>query len=201
MSRKPRETPAMIAAKLMTKRKQDFEAVGLSPGMAEMDRNRDVETTRAGEKRGEQKVEADSARRLDMIDEVRSTLRAQGCGGCYDAMRRLELDFLVRRGEGDKGRTMERVDGQFAKDLADKIIEAGDRVDGVRARLSRRDWQMVSELIRPTQAYEGWRAVVRFVAGEDDKTAQAASVRAAAVNLRDAYAELEEARAGKRRAA
>lgn len=202
MARKSKpKTAAQIAEELLTRKRQAFGAIGMQPDAATLPSQQAIEVTRAGESRDGRKVDDDSARRLDQIEEVRSLFRKRECGGCYDALRRLEYDMTVRRGEGDRGRTLERVDGDSTKDLADKIIQAGERIDGVKARLSRRDWTLVKEMIAPTQAWGGWRALVFHVTGEENDHAQAGALRSAAVNLRDAYEDYDQPQIGQRRAA
>jgi hypothetical protein len=190
---KRKETPAQIAAKLLERKRQDFEAVNLPGNAAELDSAANIEVTRAGGGREGRTVEGDSARRLDAIEAIRPLLRKRECGGCYDALRRLEYDMIQRRGEGDRGRVLERVDGDGGKDIADKILQAGQRIDGLKVRLSRRDWTLVKELVSATQAWGSWRALVFHVTGEENDHAQAGALRSACANLRDAYEDIEQA--------
>lgn len=199
MAKVRKETPQQIAAKLLARKRQDFEAVGLSPEAADLQQNEAVQITREGGKRDGRTVDKDSARRIDGIEAVRGLLKGRDAGGCYDALRRLERDMIWRRGEGDRGRILERVDGDSERDRTDKIVQAGLSCDYIASRLSRRDWWLLNELIVPSREHEAWRGAVFYVTGEQNEMAQGACVRSACVNLRDAYDDLERARA--RRAA
>lgn len=182
-----KETPSQIAAKLAERKRQDFGAVNLSPEASALIRNADIEVTRAGENRADQKVQEDSARRLDAFAALKDGMVA----GAYDAARRLQADLLTRRGEGDKGARTERVDCEGGRDLADLIVAAGQSCDYIKSRLSRRDWFLLSELIQPPVDRGDWRAHVFHITGESHPNSQGAAVRAACANLRDAYEELD----------
>jgi hypothetical protein len=64
-------------------------------------------------------------------------------------------------------------------------------VDKVLARLPPRDAWLLTELVSPSVAIilncTNWREIVAHITGETNAHAQAACVRAACVNLRDAY--------------
>lgn len=180
-------SPEEIQRKAAERRRKDFEAVGLSPEMADLVRNAGIEPTRAGDQREGQTVKEDTARRLDVF----SALREGMAKGAYDAARRLERDMLVRRGLGDRGQRTERVDFESTLDLTDLIIIAAQGCDYVKARLSLRDWWLLNELIQPSYDRGDWRAHVLYVTGETNWNAQGAAVRAVCVNLRDAYEELD----------
>lgn len=186
---KPRRkrSEAERAGALRARRALDLEAVGMQPEGAHLTNQANIEVTRAGQTREGQKVADDSARRLDAFDALKGGMDA----GCYSAAQRLELDIRTRRGEAERGRVLERVDGDSGRDLMDRIVQAGRDVDWLKAHLSRRDFWLLHELIAPSKEYEGWRGVVYYVTGEDQSNAQGAAVRAATVNLRDAYAELD----------
>jgi hypothetical protein len=186
--RKRIKTASEIAAELMARKRQGLEAVNLPPELAELLNGSDVEVTRAGEKRADQVVKDDSARRLDAF----SALKDRMDKGAYDAARRLEHDMLVRRGLGDRGQRVERVDCDAGRDLMDLMLIAGRSVDQIARRLSPRDWWLLCDLICPTTEREGgWRAHVAYITGETNWNVQGALVRAVCVNLRDAYEELD----------
>jgi len=182
--RKPK-SPEQIAAARLAKRVASFEAVNLQPEAAALATNNDIEITRAGEVRGTQRVQADVARRLDAFEALRKGMPT----GAYDAARRLERDMTIRRGEHDHGRPVERVQGDqvSAFNRNDQIIAAGERVDAVMAWLSDRDGWLLSELIYTTLPFKEWRSIVAYITGETTDHGQAAAVRSACVNLRDAY--------------
>lgn len=184
MPRKARskpKSPAQIAAEKLVQRQRDFAAANLQPDAAGLAANADVAVRRQG-----QKNEL-SARRLDVFE----ALKAGMAPGCYDAARRLERDITMRRGEHDHGRPMERVDGdeQAAFCRNDQIIAAAERVDAILRRLSGRDAWLLTELIVPQPTRPTWRETVAYITGETHPHAQGAAVRAACVNLRDAYDE------------
>lgn len=189
MAKKPRKTAQQIAADLMARKRQDFGSVNLQPDAADLERNADIEVTRAGQKRADQKVQEDSARRLDAFSSLKDGMDK----GAYDAARRLERDLLMRRGEGDKGARTERVDCDAGRDLTDLIVAAGQACDYIKGRISRRDWWLLVELIEPPVDRGVWRQHVFYVTGEATPHGQAAAVRAACTNLRDAYEELDQA--------
>jgi len=207
--RKPRKSSEQIAAEAILKRAHDMEAVNLPPEAASLSRQRDIEITRAGEQRAkatdDKKVQHDTARRLDAFEALKGGFDA----GCYDAARRLERDLLARLSRGDRAVLGERVDGE--RGAADRAIFAGERVDEIRDRIPQRDFWLLTELIDPPferdgiqpakknpdgsleygPALFGWRAHVYYITGERHTEAQAAAVRAACVNLRDAYTAIE----------
>lgn len=185
--RKPK-SPEQIAAARLAKRVADFEAVNLDADTAALPAHQDIQVFRAGDIRGEQRVKHDLARRLDAFDALRKGMAP----GAYDAARRLERDMIIRRGEHDHGRSVERVQGDAisAFNRNDQIIAAGERVDAVLGKLSGRDSWLLTELVYPTLPYREWRAIVAYITGETHDHAQGAAVRAACVNLRDAYDKL-----------
>lgn len=123
--------------------------------------------------------------RIDAFEALREGMPV----GAYDAARRLERDITIRRGEHDHGRPGERVQGdEYAAHCRnDQIIAAAERVEAVMKRLSRRDGALLLELIVPVPGRDTWRAAVEHITGETTPHGQAAAVRAACVNLRDAY--------------
>lgn len=173
------KTPAQIAADRLAKRRLDFAAANMPADAAGLTSNADIEVRREGQKN------VLAARRLDAFDALKEGMAA----GAYDAARRLERDIVMRRGEHDHGRPLERVDGDehaaFCRN--DQIIAAGERVDAVMARLSERDGWLLTELIVPNSTRPTWRQTVFYITGETHAHAQGAAVRAACVNLRDAY--------------
>jgi hypothetical protein len=175
------KSPAQIAAEKLARRRQDFAAVNLQSDGADLAAHTDVAIRREGQKN------VLTARRLDVFEALKAGMQP----GCYDAARRLERDITIRRGEHDHGRPMERVDGdeQAALCRNDQIIAAGERVDAVLKRLSGRDAWLLTELISPQPSRPGWRETVAYITGESHLHAQGAAVRAACVNLRDAYEE------------
>lgn len=177
-----------MAAKLAARR-QDMEAVGLPPEAANLHTQDNIEITRKAEKRDGKVVEENSARRLDAFEALKPTMAP----GCYDAARRLERDMLIRRGEADRGKATGRVDHALDLDHARALtmIEAGDRVDEVLARLGDRDLWLLTELITGHLDRPQWRQTVAHITGEQQANAQGAAVRAATVNLRDAYVAIE----------
>lgn len=197
MSRKPRakpKSPEQIAADRLAARVRDLEAVNIPADLASLATGQDIEVVRAGDGRDAQRVSTDSARRLDAFAALRESMRTPAFAGCYDIARRFEHDLAVSHGEHDKGKPMERVDGgQGGAGRIDQMIAATKQLEAVRAHVSGRDWWLLSELARPTRIHATWRHAVAYVTGEENWNAQGAVVRAACVNLRDAY-RAEEAR-------
>lgn len=162
-------------------RKLDLEAVNLPADAATLSTQQDIEVTRAGQKRGDQRAREDTARRLDAF----AALKEGMVQGAYDAARRYELQLAVRRRESDRGSPTELVN-KTAGLVSDASIDAGKWVDAVNDRLAPRDWWLLSELFNPTFDHGGWRGTVAFITGEGNPHAQCAVIRAVAVNLRDA---------------
>lgn len=164
-------------------RAQNLEAVGLQPEAANLDQQQNVQITRAGERREGRTVKEDSARRLDAFAALKDGMAP----GAYDAAKRLERDLHIRFGLHDHGRKADKVDcDPSATDRTDAMIEAGLRVDRVMGHLPPRDRQLFRELILPTH-HATWRAAVASITEETTPHGQASAVRAACVNLRDAY--------------
>lgn len=184
---KPR-TPAQIAAERLIRRAQDFDAVGLAPDAAGLNSNDDVAIVRMGEATAEgQRAAIDVARRLDAFEALRPSLQ-RSCPGAYDAARRLERTLLVSLGQHDHGRKPDRVDcEQAGLCRVDIIVSASQECLALRAQLPERDGWLLWELIAPTRPWTDWRQIAAYVTGESHAHAQAAAVRAACVNLRDAY--------------
>lgn len=174
------------------KRALDLQAVNIHADAATLPRQENIQITRAGEKREGRAVTSDSARRLDAFAALKEGMQP----GAYDAARRLERDLYIRFGLNDHGRP-ERVDCEpQAIDRTDKMVMAGERVDGVLGRLGGQEGRLLTELILPQPERSTWRQVVKHYTGETNPHAQCAVVRSACVNLRDAYE-----RPAKRRAA
>ena len=169
----------------LVQRVKDLASVGLSESMAILVRNSDVEVTRQADEREGKKVAHDVARRLDAFSALKNGM-AQGC---YDAARRFEADVLQRLGLTGSATKTERVDG--ARGRSDVMFLAGARVVEVSSLLPPRDEWLLVELIAPAVDRGTWRDHVYYVTGEDNIVAQGAVVRAAVVNLRDAYRVLE----------
>jgi hypothetical protein len=190
--RKPRKTPAQLAAEALAKRAVDLESVNLHPDAAGLPLQQDIEVTRAGQAREGRKVDGNVARRLDAFDALRPSMAGYEFAGCYDAARRLERDLMIRYGQHDHGRPVDRVDcEQAAFNRNDLMIMAGERIDAVMDRLSPREGRLLQELIVPSRDWGHWRRVVAHVTAESNMNAQGAAVRAACVSLRDAYVRLD----------
>lgn len=174
-------SPEEIARKAAERRRKDFEAVGLSPEMADLVNNAPIEPTRAGDQREGQTVKEDSARRLDAFAALKAGMQA----GCFDAVRRYEQQLLTRRGENDRGPASERVD-RTAGLTTDRMLDAAKWLCAVNDRLPPRDLWMLVELLSPTIERTSWREVVSYITGEMHDHAQGAAVRSMTVNLRDA---------------
>lgn len=170
-------------AKALAERVQDIEAVGLPAEAATLPQHANVEITRGGKAREGRRVEGNSARRLDAFAALKDGMRP----GAYDAAKRLERDMHIRYGLHDHGRP-ERVDCEpQATDRTDKMIEAGERVDAVMSKLGEQEGKLLRDLISPQAQHTTWRDVVLAHTGEANPHAQCAVVRAACLNLRDAY--------------
>lgn len=185
MTRKPKR-PHNPAAD----RRQAFEAIGLDGDASGLNQQQDVQVVRAGQVRDAEghTVNNDVARRLDAFEALRDSMRKDPYTGCYDAARRLERDVLIALGQHDHGRTPDRVDcEQAAFGRVDTMVEASQRLEKLRTKMSDRDWWLLNELIYPTRARETWRDIVAYVTGERNANAQGAAVRSACANLRDAY--------------
>jgi hypothetical protein len=177
---KPR-SPEAIAAERIMKRAMDFAAANLPADSAALATFHDIEVRRKG-----QKHEL-TARRSDAFDALRSGMAP----GAYDAARRLERDILVSLGQHDHGRHPDRVDcEQAAFSRVDIICAASERVRRIRDLMFEREFWLLSELIWPAREHQTWRGAVAYVTGETHAHGQGAVVRAACVNLRDAYERL-----------
>jgi hypothetical protein len=174
------KSPEQIAIEKLIARSRDFEAVGLQPDAAALSVNDCIEVEREGQKNEER------ARRMDAF----SALREGMAQGSYDAARRLEHDYFMREGLSDRGPSSQRVDCT-AGFTTDDMLAAADRIRDVMACLSARDGWLLVELIRGHPDRPLWRQGVFYITGEATPHGQAAAVRAACVNLRDAYRSLE----------
>jgi hypothetical protein len=181
-----RKTAEQQAAEALVKRGLDLEAVNLPKEGSALGTQDNIEVTRKGEKREGRAVEENSARRLDAFEALKAGMVA----GAYDAARRLETDILIRRGENDKGRATGRVD-RTAGLTTDAMIQAAQRIEQIIDRIPPRDWWLLNELIAPAVERKPWREAVQYITGERHTEGQASAVRAACVNLRDAYAMLD----------
>ena len=170
----------------IVQRANDLAAVSLGPENALLPRQDDIEVTRAGGLREGQRVSHDTARRMDAFAALKDGM-AQGC---YDAARRFEKDVLTRLGLGPGGRPLgEPVDGLRSR--VDAMMAAGLRVDEINDRIPPRDFWLLTDLIAPQIDRGTWRDHVKYITGESNAHAQCAVVRAACVNLRDAYTAME----------
>lgn len=179
--------PALSA---LQKRRQDLEAVNLPPEAATLPRQADITVTRAGEQRAratdDKRAGHDTARRQDAFSALSSGMAS----GCYDAGRRFEADYLAKLGLAGPGvRSAERVDCE--RGHVDHMLLAGARVDEVRDQIPPRDFWLLTELIAPPIDRGTWRDHVKYICGERHSEGQAACVRSACVNLRDAYTAIE----------
>lgn len=175
------KTPEQIAAEKAARRAADFASVGLDPAAAALTANDGIEIRRKDQKHEH------TARRADVFDVLKEGMQP----GCYDAARRLEHDMALRRGEGDRGRAMSRVDCEAVSDRTDAMIAAAERIEAVLARVGEVDAFLLTELIEPSPASRlarpGWRDVVAYVTGEEHAMGQGARVRSACANLHLAY--------------
>lgn len=181
-------TASKRAAAVLAERMKDFAAVNVPTDAAVLPNQRDIEVTRHGQKRDDDDKRAghDRARRTDAFDALKKGLAR----GCYDAVRKFETDLLTRLGQSERLAGTGRVDCT-AGHTTDLMLTAGIAVDQVRDRISPRDFWLLCELIAPAIDRGTWREHTAYVTGEDHTEAQAAAVRAAAVNLRDAYTAIE----------
>lgn len=196
--KKPK-TAAEISAELLANRMRNFAAVGLSPSQAVLANNDDVQVNR------ENQEHIETAKRLDAFEALKDSMKGKAFAGCYDAARRLERDQIIRRGEHDRGRHLDRVDNgreSSERSRLDQIIMAGEDVDAVLARIGVLDRELLKLLTNPPRGrFDHWRQVVAFVTGERNGNAQGAVVRYACVNLRDAYGEVDKSKAAEKRPA
>jgi len=177
------KSPEQVKREQAEQRARDFEAVGLQADASVLPMNAAVEVDR------ESQATAQRARRADAFDLLKDGMRA----GSYDAVRKLERDLTIRRGEHDRGRYVDRVDGDKPHGRTDAMIAAGERVDAVLSRIGERDAWLLQVLLSPTA--KPWREIVAYITGETDHHAQGAAVRSASANLADAYRALERKRA------
>jgi hypothetical protein len=193
MSRKPRtrKSPEQLEQERIQQRARDLEAVNVQPEAANLPRQADIETTRAGDQRDKakdgKKADHDTARRLDAFEALKPGMAA----GAYDAARRFEGDLLGRLGITDGARSLERIDCDPDLARAVRCAAFGQRVDAVQDRLAPRDFWLLIELIAPPIDRGTWRDHVSYITGETHTHAQGAIVRAVCVNLRDAYMAIE----------
>lgn len=182
MSKKPAKPRPSPTAKRMA----DLASVNLAPESVALSAYAEVEVTRTGQTREGRKVEGDQARRHDAFSALRTGMAA----GCYDAARRFELDLLTRHGLSERTAGTQRID-QTAGHTTDLMRTAGIMVDKVQDSIPPRDYWLLCELIVPPVDRGSWRDHVQFICGEKHTEGQAACVRAATVNLRDAYRAIE----------
>jgi len=183
MAKRPAK-PRQLSA--LAKRRLDLEAVSLQPDAANLPMQQDIEVAREGQTREGRKVDTNLARRHNAF----SALKIGMAHGAYDAARRFEMDLLTRHGCADRGRSLERVDCT-AGPTTDKVIAAGQRVEDIQDRIPPRDFWLLCELIVPPIDRGTWRDHVQFICGEKHSEGQAACVRSACINLRDAYTAIE----------
>lgn len=186
MPRKKRQTPAtpeQIAANAARSRRRLLAARDKEFAEVDLDGSRLLQHANVNVRRERGNVRI--IQRIDAFEALREGMPV----GAYDAARRLERDITIRRGEHDHGRPGERVQGDEYAALCrnDQIIAAAERVERVMKHLSPRDQSLLTELIVPVPGRDTWRAAVEHITGETAPHGQAAAVRAACVNLRDAY--------------
>ena len=178
------------------RRARDFERVQMQPEAAGLAANAEVKVEpakRASTETGE-RGNVERARRMDAFEALRPSMVKDE--GAYDAARRLENDVLIRRGWNDRGASITRVDNdKLISPRQYAMVEAGSRVDAVLELLPRREAWLLMELITPTApvtlAATSWRGVVEYVTGETHKNSQGTVVRAACVDLAEAYVKLD----------
>jgi hypothetical protein len=169
-------------------RRMNFAAVNLQPEASTLRSHTDVAIARAGDKTAEsQRAANDAVKRLDAF----SALRDSFVPGGYDAVRDFEALLTIRRGEQDRGRNFSRVDCDEAKtDRTDAMISAGRTIDLIVSRMGERNAWLVYELLSPssvtTLRATTWRDIAAYVTGETNPVAQAALVKAAVKDLKDA---------------
>lgn len=158
------------------RRERDFRAVGLPNDASGLASNATVQVRRNGQR------QTLSARRLDVFDMLRKELII----GAFDAVRRLETDLAIERGEHDRGRPDERVDGYRPGDRTDDMLAAKARVIATRAAIGALDGALIIALLEAPLDRD-WRETVLKVTGERNPVAQATAVRMACANLALAY--------------
>lgn len=126
MSRKPkiRKTPEQIAAELMERRRQDFDAVNLSPDSASLPAFADVETERQNRKAAANRAWRSNVFRLLL---ERQTITPSH----HEAAYQLIDDWAAWKGLDGKASTFgQAVDGGSgcAELVTDRMIKAGRRV-------------------------------------------------------------------------
>lgn len=166
---------------------RDPQAWGVDRAALNLAVNADVE---AGSVPGEQRL---SARRRDVFERLLSGQRGHIA---LAAVRRLQTDLAVRHtGSGGVARYAPRIDASPADDpFAERRLRAGARARRVLSRTGTASARLLLALIEPDAALGqgvAWRAVVERETGERLADAQAGALRAACVNLAEAYAELE----------
>ena len=176
-------SPEQIAAKRLAERMEDFAVVNLPGSAAALATFDDVVVDRAVRQSASKRGNVDRARRTDVFDALKDGMTA----GSYDAARRLERDMALRAGENGRGPNLDRVDCDGQRDRTDAMLLAGQRIDGVLALLGDREGWLLTELILPVVTRPTWRQTVAHITGESHAHAQAAVVRSACENLRDAY--------------
>lgn len=177
--------PQVAAAE---KRARDFQSVGLSADSASLRTSADltVEPAQRGEagKRGHE----DRARRVDAFEALKDGLQRLGV---YAIARKYEVDVVTAAGEHDRGRSLNRVDGDRPGGREDDMIDASKRVKFVRGQIGAFNANLLDELISPSALTRlcgpTWRDTVSLIAHETNEHAQAAVVRLACLSLAAAY--------------
>jgi len=77
MAKRKTKTPEQLEAERLIRRASDLEAVSIQPEAAVLPSQQDIEVIRKGGKRDQQKVEHDTARRLDAFSALKDGM-AQG---------------------------------------------------------------------------------------------------------------------------
>ena len=162
----------------VSRREEDFEAVGLQPTASHLDQHDGVVIQRAGRKN------VLRARRTDVFDDLRA-----GMGDdAYAAARRFERDLALRAGERDapSGNPVDN-SGRWCRQ--DIIIAAAERVEAAKARLDTTDFEMLEALMRPEKArgLSRWTEIVAAFTSAAQHAVLCDRVRGACLRLARAY--------------
>ncbi|HEY1561894.1 MAG TPA: hypothetical protein VGF71_13580 [Caulobacteraceae bacterium] len=136
------------------------------------------------------------AQRRDVFERL---LGGQQGNAALAAVRRLQADLAARHaGCGGVARYAARIDAGPAEDpFAERRLRAGGRARRVLSLTGTASARLLLALMEPDAALgkrPDWRAVVERETGERLADAQAGALRAACVNLAEAYADLDRSR-------
>lgn len=181
-----RRKPTDPAVALARRRAADFHATGQAPDTAALTTAAEIEVR--SPKTGARRL---AAQRMDAFGALRDTMSS----AMYQAAMRYQLDIIQRKGEGDRGRSLERVDCEGRGDRTDAIIKAGERVEAVRRFITDRQYWLLTELASPSDAirlqYSTWRDIGYYITGEHDVRALAAVIRGAVKDLLAGYTAID----------